>query len=165
MLVAGLQLAVLMLFWQPIPGVVWAIESDAMRMVIHALAALGWILLFASTFMIDHAELFGLKQVYLWLRRRPVEPAPFRLTILYAMVRHPIMLGLLVGLWAAPTMTVGHAVLAGFMTIYILIGIHFEERDLVATHGDAYRRYQREVPRLLPLARPVDARRLEAGHG
>lgn len=160
-LVAGLQLAVLMFFWQPVPQVLWAIESAPLRWAVYALAAFGWIFLFASTFMIDHAELFGLKQAYLWLRRRAVSPAPFRLTLVYAMVRHPIMLGMLVGLWAAPTMTVGHALLAGFMTVYILIGIHFEERDLVAQHGDAYRRYQHEVPRLLPLARPIDAQRLE----
>ena len=163
-LVAGVQLLVLMVWWQPLPAVLWSVESLPLRVSLYALCAFGWILLFASTFMIDHFELFGLKQVYAWLRRRTLTPGTFRLTILYALVRHPIMLGMLIGLWATPTMTVGHAMLAGFMTVYILIGIHFEERDLVAKHGDAYRRYQREVPRLVPRARPVDARVLEAKH-
>lgn len=151
-LVSAVMLGVLMAGWQPMALVLWEVKPELLRALVYAIGALGWIILFAATFMIDHFELFGLRQAYARLRGGVAEPVPFRLTFLYAAVRHPIMLGLLIGLWAAPTMTAGHGLLAAAMTVYILIGVHYEERDLVAKHGERYERYRRDVPKLLPRA-------------
>jgi protein-S-isoprenylcysteine O-methyltransferase Ste14 len=114
---------------------------------------LGWGIALASTFMISHVDLFGLRQVYLAWRGKPYTDIAFHVRLFYRLVRHPLMLGFVIVFWAAPTMTAGHLLFSLAMTGYILIATHLEERDLVAVLGDQYRDYRREVPMLLPLRR------------
>ena len=147
---ASSTLILLFAFWRPLPGVVWQLAGTPAA-VVWALAALGWTTVLLSTFMIGHFELFGLRQVWLELRGR-VQPADgFRTPLLYRFVRHPIMLGFLIAFWSAPTMTVGRLLFALVTTGYILVAVQLEERDLIAAHGESYRRYKREVPAFLPL--------------
>lgn len=143
--------------WRHIPGVVWQVEG-ALAYVLYALAFVGWGTVFYSSFLIDHFELFGLRQVVRHFRQLPAESPHFRERSLYRLVRHPLMLGLLLGFWATPVMTMGHLFLAAMCTGYILFGVQIEERSLVAEHGDSYREYRRRVPMLLPLPLPRRAR-------
>jgi methanethiol S-methyltransferase len=151
-LASGLALGALLWFWRPIEGELWHV-SDAGLVAVYAVFALGALILVGATFMIDHFELFGLKQAWRSGETQPASPE-FRVALLYRLVRHPIMLGLLIMLWAAPHMTIDHLVVSLGLTAYILVALRFEERDLVHEHGQAYRQYQRAVPRLLPLPRP-----------
>jgi methanethiol S-methyltransferase len=149
-LATSLCLALLIVGWTPPQGVLWHTNDPVATALLWSVCAGGWALLFVSTFLIDHFELFGLKQSWLRVRRvKPVETA-FRTPALYRVVRHPMMLGFLLGFWATPHMTVSHFVLASGMTLYILVGIAFEERDLVRRFGASYLRYQRTVPKLIP---------------
>ena len=152
-LAATLLVALLVWQWRPIPTIVWNVPWPAARAVLVAISFGGWGVVFAASWMLDHFELFGLRQPFDRLRGRASRPIDFRTPGLYRYVRHPIYLGFLVGFWSAPTMTVGHAVLALGMTIYVFIGMHFEERDLVRTFGDPYRDYQRRVPAVFPFRR------------
>ena len=150
-LASGVALGMLLWWWRPLEGELWNASGAALAAV-GAAFALGALILVGATFMIDHFELFGLKQAWR-VRDARGGPAEFRVVLLYRLVRHPIMLGMLVMLWAAPRMTLDHLVLSLGLTAYILVALHFEERDLEHEHGQAYRRYQRTVPRLLPLPR------------
>jgi methanethiol S-methyltransferase len=132
---------------------VWEITSPAGRMAIYALFALGWVVVLLSTFMINHFDLFGLRQVWLPLIGRPYVPVSLRTPWLYRHVRHPLYLGFLLAFWATPQMTLAHLVFALATTAYILIAIQLEERDLVAEHGVAYEDYRRKVPMLVPALR------------
>ena len=147
------SLALLVLFWQwrPMGGLVWNIEQPMIRMAIYGLYAKGWLLVLGSTFLINHFDLFGLRQVYLFLRGREYTQLKFGTPVLYRHVRHPLCLGWLFAFWATPTMTVAHLVFAIATTVYILMAIQFEEKDLVSLHGDEYRRYQKRVPMIVPL--------------
>jgi protein-S-isoprenylcysteine O-methyltransferase Ste14 len=149
------SLALLLLFWQwrPLPEVVWSVELPAARAGLWALAASGWLLVLVSTVLIDHFELFGLKQVLFHCQGRELAPFRFRQPALYQVVRHPIMLGFLIAFWATPRMTRGHLLFAVATTGYILVGTWLEERDLVAHFGETYREYRRRVPRLIPFLR------------
>jgi len=149
-LVASTCLAALTLAWVPLPGELWRTDDPLALVLLWSVCAGGWLLLLVSTFLIDHFELFGLKQG--WMRVRRVEPAEiaFRTPALYRLVRHPMMLGFLLGFWATPHMSLSQFVLATGMTLYILVGISFEERDLVRRFGERYLRYQRSVPKLIP---------------
>jgi len=152
-------LALLFWLWRPIPQpVLWRIDAPAGRTAMWTVFALGWTLVLASTFLIDHWELFGLRQVHARLTGRPLPAVRFRTPLLYRHVRHPLYLGLLLGFWAAPVMTAGHLVFALGATVYILVGIAFEERDLVAQFGERYRRYRREVAMLIPGVRSRNGR-------
>jgi protein-S-isoprenylcysteine O-methyltransferase Ste14 len=155
-LASSLVLLLLYWQWQPLPMPVWQVESETARWLLHALAALGWALVLASTFLIDHFDLFGLRQSWrAALGHGPSPHAPFVTRAFYRIVRHPIMLGFLVAFWATPTMSVGHLLFALATTGYILVAVKYlEERDLVAQYGDTYRDYQRRVPMLLPWRRP-----------
>jgi methanethiol S-methyltransferase len=147
--------ALLLLYWQwrTMPTVIWDVQQPAGRMVVWAAFWLGWAIVFASTFMISHFDLFGLRQVYLAWRGKPYTELDFHVRLLYRLVRHPLMFGFLVAFWAAPTMTAGHLLFTVANTCYILIAVQIEERDLIAALGDKYRNYRRQVSILLPLPR------------
>jgi protein-S-isoprenylcysteine O-methyltransferase Ste14 len=151
-----LSSAVLMLLywqWRNMPAVIWDVRQPAGRLALWALFWLGWVIALASTFMVSHFDLFGLRQVYLAWRGKPYTHIGFHARLLYRLVRHPLMLGFLIAFWATPTMTAGHLLFSIAMTGYILIAIQVEERDLVAALGDQYRDYRRDVPGLLPRPR------------
>lgn len=150
-LASSLALGLLYRFWRPLPGVVWDVQAPAPRLGLLALFWGGVALALASTFLISHAGLFGLGQAWARCRGRPYQEPPFRLTALYARVRHPLMLGFLVTFWAAPTLTWGRLLFAAGMTAYILAGTWLEERDLLRDLGPGYAAYLRAVPRFLPL--------------
>jgi protein-S-isoprenylcysteine O-methyltransferase Ste14 len=168
-LTASLCLGLTFWQWRALPQVLWNVTSPAVRAALWTLMAAGGALAFVSTCLTNHFDLFGLRQVWLAARGRPYEPVPFRARAVYRVVRHPMMLGLLLAFWAAPTMTWEHALFALVMTAYIVIGIRFEERDLEHTFGESYRRYRREVrafiPLPLPLARLASARKRDRSQG
>jgi methanethiol S-methyltransferase len=149
-LFASLALIAMFLFWQPLPGAVWQVESEAGRMVLWALFAAGWAIVLVSTLLISHFELFGLKQVWAHARGAGAEPPLFREPFFYRLVRHPIYTGFFIAFWAAPTMTVGHLLFAVAMSAYMLVAIQFEERDLVRLFGEQYTDYRRRVGMLAP---------------
>jgi protein-S-isoprenylcysteine O-methyltransferase Ste14 len=149
------SLALILLFWQwrPITDVVWSIQSTAGTYIFYAVFFLGFVTVLLSTFMINHFDLFGLRQVYAYQKGEEYTELGFRTPFLYKFVRHPIYLGFIIAFWAAPTMTVGHALFAVMTTAYILVAIQFEERDIVHNFGDEYINYRRHVSMLLPLPR------------
>jgi protein-S-isoprenylcysteine O-methyltransferase Ste14 len=160
-LFSSLALIALFIWWQPMGGIVWDIASPAGIKAMYATYASGWLLLLYVTFLIDHFDLFGLRQVWLHWRGRAYTPVAFRTPWLYRQVRHPLYIGWLLIFWATPTMTVAHLVFAIMTTAYILVAIQFEERDLISEHPE-YAEYRRRVPMLLPFtgrgakpARPV----------
>ena len=136
--------------WQPIAGELWNVTGAGM-FALYAVAALGYLMVPLCSFLTDHFELFGLRQVAEYAFGWPQPKSEFKQHALYKKVRHPMMLGWMVAFWATPYMTVGHVLFASTMTTYILVAIHFEERDLVQRHGQAYRDYQARVPKLLPI--------------
>ena len=150
-LLASATLILLFWQWQPIPMRVWTLPPGPAHLVVDAIFWLGWGIVFASTFLINHFELFGLRQVFARLTHRKVADTQFRTPLFYRYVRHPLYLGFLLAFWATPTMTAGHLVFAIGTTGYILLGIYLEERDLLATFGEQYRRYRRDVRMLLPF--------------
>lgn len=152
-LLASLTLLLLYWQWRPMPAIAWDLDHPAGRALLVGLFWLGWAIAFASSFFISHFDLFGLRQVVLHLIGSPYTDLPFERTMLYKYVRHPLMLGLAIAFWAAPRMSVGHLLFAAAGTGYILVGLWFEERDLLAAHGDAYRQYHDEVPMLIPWPR------------
>ncbi|MEP3783312.1 MAG: methanethiol S-methyltransferase [Ascidiaceihabitans sp.] len=138
-------------FWQPLARPVWDVRNTNFEMLLIMLFWIGWLVVLTSTFMIDHFDLFGLKQVYANLKKRQVTQKGFVKIGLYRLVRHPIMTGFLIAFWAAPAMSVGHLLFALVATGYIVIAVlHLEEKDLIAEIGDDYRAYQREVPAFIP---------------
>jgi len=153
------SLALLLLFWQwrPIGGMVWSVRGP-LATVAHIVGAAGWLTVLGSTFLLNHFDLFGLRQVWLHLRGKPYTPIVFRAPGPYRFVRHPLYVGWLLAFWATPTMTAAHLVFALATTGYILGAIQLEERDLLAAHGESYRRYRDAVPMLVPRPRwRVDA--------
>jgi protein-S-isoprenylcysteine O-methyltransferase Ste14 len=149
-LVSSLLLALICWKWQAIPAVVWDISSPAVNALLQALFALGWVILLLSTFMINHFDLFGLRQVYLRMRGVEYTALNFKQWAFYKFVRHPIMLGFVIAFWAAPHMSLGHLVFSIATTGYILIGILLEERDLMRYHSAEYGVYRARVPMLFP---------------
>jgi protein-S-isoprenylcysteine O-methyltransferase Ste14 len=146
------SLTLLLLFWQwrPMPAVIWKIEEPEMAWVITGSSLLGWVIVFTSTFLINHFELFGLHQVASNLSGKKMPVPVFRTPLFYKFVRHPIYLGFIIAFWAAPTMSAGHLLFAAVTTAYILVGILLEERDLIEMFGDDYRSYRQRVSMLLP---------------
>jgi protein-S-isoprenylcysteine O-methyltransferase Ste14 len=152
-LFASALLALLFWQWRPMPQPVWTVTGPVGVFVLHAIFWLGWGLVLLSTFLINHFELFGLRQVWARMTGGRIPDPVFRTPMLYKNVRHPIYLGFIMAFWGTPAMTMGHLLFAIATTGYILIGIWFEERDLIALFGDQYRRYKAEVSMLIPLPR------------
>ena len=147
------SLALILLFWQwrPLGGVVWSVDDPAGRVVLRSLFAFGWALVLVSTFLINHFDLFGLRQVWLFFRNKPYTTLKFGTPGPYRLVRHPLYVGWFFAFWMTPTMTYAHLLFAIATTAYILIAIQFEERDLVREYGELYEEYRRRVPMLVPL--------------
>ncbi len=143
-------LALLFWQWRPITDVVWAIEGSVGRAIVYGLFILGFAVVVISTFVIDHFDLFGLKQVVLFARKKSYPEPRFQVTFFYRFVRHPLLLGFIIAFWAAPTMTAGHLLFAVVTTLYMLVAIQIEERDLERAHGPAYAEYRRQVPMIIP---------------
>ncbi len=149
-LFSSLALIALFVHWQPIGGVIWDVQDPVGQAVLYGLFAFGWGLVLVATFLINHFDLFGLRQVWLYLRGKEYRPLNFGTPALYKIVRHPLYVGWFFAFWATPTMTVAHLFFAMLTTAYILIAIRFEERDLVAEHGARYSEYRKQVPMLIP---------------
>lgn len=150
---SSLLLILLYWLWIPIPAVIWEVSIPAFRAVIWALFWFGWLLALVSTFLINHFDLFGLRQVYLYWTKRPYESISFCTPLLYRWVRHPLILGFLIAFWAAPTMTGGRLLFAVATTAYCLIATRLEERDLLYFYGERYAGYRRQVRMLVPIPR------------
>ncbi len=151
LLATGVVLLPLLWLWQPMPAVLWSVGSPLARRAITGIALLAWTYLFAASFAIDHFELFGLQQAWRGFRGEGPNPVPFRERWMYRFDRHPIMTGMLVGLWATPEMTRGHLLFAAGFSLYVAIGVHFEERALRRQWGETYEAYRRRVPTIVPL--------------
>ncbi len=147
------SLALILLFtqWRPLGGVIWIVESPALRFALWGLFAFGWVLVLVSTFLINHFDLFGLRQVWRYLMGQPNDLLRFATPGPYRLVRHPLYVGWLFAFWMTPVMTLAHLLFSITTTAYILLAIQFEERDLVREHGDAYEEYRRSVPMLVPF--------------
>jgi protein-S-isoprenylcysteine O-methyltransferase Ste14 len=153
-LVAGLQMIALLALWRPIPAPVWSVREPAARAALWGLFGLGWLVVVAGLLSLRNTRLFGLAQAWAAARGRTPEQPGLRIRGIYRRIRHPLYAGTLISVWATPGMSAGHALLAAFFTLYILLGIRFEERDLLARHGESYRRYRDAVPALLPWPAP-----------
>jgi methanethiol S-methyltransferase len=158
-LLASLCLILFFWQWRPMTEVVWDVRNATGWWLLLALFGLGWLTVLGSTFLVSHADLFGLRQVTAHLRGVRYQPARFATPLLYKLVRHPLYLGFFIAFWATPRMTRGHLLFAVATSGYILIAIQFEEHDLIGYFGDAYRRYREQTPMLIPFTkRPRDAR-------
>jgi methanethiol S-methyltransferase len=157
-LLSNLALLLIFWLWRPLAQPVWEIASPALRWLIWGICACGWIVVLVSTFLIDHFELFGLRQTFLYFSGRADRLTGFKTVALYRYVRHPLMSGFLIAFWATPTMSVGHLFFAATTTAYILIALQIEERDLLTFHGDEYREYRRQVGMLIPAAKRTKSR-------
>ncbi len=150
-LISGILLAFLVWQWEPMGGTIWTIPYDSvLYYIIYILFFAGWTILFISTFLINHFDLFGLRQTYHELLKRPYRPLEFKVKAFYKYVRHPLYLGGIVGIWASPTMTLTHLCFAILLTGYFVLGALFEEKDLVSDFGDDYRNYQKETGMFIP---------------
>lgn len=149
-LVSSSCLLLLIGFWQPLPGYIWRVESHLGQSFFYFFFFLGWLIMYMATILINHWDLFGLRQVYLFWKRRPYAALLYRHPFLYKKLRHPLYLGFLIAFWSSPAMSVTHFVFAAGMTCYILLGIQWEEQDLVRDFGEIYLAYKKRVPKLFP---------------
>ena len=149
-LFSSAALALLYWQWRPLPDPVWTVRASLAVAALHAVFWVSWAMLLASTCMLSHFELFGVRQVLAHRRGEELPAAPFSTPGLYRHVRHPIYFSFLLAFWSTPTMSVGHLLFALATTGYILLAIQLEERDLIAVFGNQYRRYRRQVPMLVP---------------
>ncbi|HQV33053.1 MAG TPA: isoprenylcysteine carboxylmethyltransferase family protein [Calditrichia bacterium] len=156
-LVSSVLFFAIFYFWQPIPITLWHLENPLAATAMHVLFGLGWLILLLSTFLINHFELFGLQQVFLQLRGKKSRNGRFVTPLFYKLVRHPMMVGILISVYSTPHMTVGHLIFALCTTLYIAVGVRYEERDLADHFGDDYTRYQQEVPKLIPTGKKKTA--------
>ena len=152
-LLSSICLALLMWLWQPMGGIIWTVDNTIVKTALLILYLSGWAIVFLSSFLINHFDLFGLRQAWLYFKDQPYTDLPFRLPFLYRFVRHPLYFGLLLAFWSASTMTVTHLFFAIMTTGYILTGIRFEEKDLLTHFGEKYRQYKKRVPMIIPTGR------------
>lgn len=150
-LLATICLLLLMWQWQPIGGVIWSVKKHSVQVFLTVLYFLGWLIVLLSTFMINHFDLFGLRQVWLYYSGKKYEPLRFRVPLFYKYVRHPLYLGWIIVFWATPVMTAAHLLFAVLTTAYIFTAIQFEENDLIKTFGEKYKNYKRWVPMIIPF--------------
>ncbi len=155
-LFSGLVLIMFVLYWQPIDGIFWDVKNETLRVLLWSGFVFGWLFSVVATFVINHFELFGLQQVYLHLLNKPTPTQAFTQKFFYKFIRHPIQFGVLLGLWITPIMNYGHLMLSVLMTIYIFIGLYFEEKDLVEEIGEAYVAYKQRVGMMFPRGREQD---------
>ena len=156
-LLSSACLMLLMWQWQPIGGTIWTVENGALKTILSVLYLSGWAIVFISTFLINHFDLFGLRQTWLYFSGRPYTQLPFRLPLFYRLVRHPLYLGFMIAFWSTPVMTSAHLLFALLTTGYILTAIQFEERDLVNHFGEKYRNYKKWAPMIIPFSKRKDA--------
>jgi len=151
--VLATNLVLILLYWQwrPLPVTVWELTNPTAVAALWGICAIGWLVVLISTFMIDHFDLFGLKQTIIYFLGRPCRSPDFKVVGFYKYVRHPLLLGFIIAFWAAPTMTVGHLLYAVITTVYMLLAIQIEEHDLLAAHGEDYADYRRRVSMIVPL--------------
>lgn len=149
-LMSGIAMAIAIYCWQPVPGTIWQVQGTLAQVTLWSAYAIGWGYLFVATFVTNHFELMGLRQVYLYFIKQPYSKLPFTNKYMYRYSRHPMMLGVLIGMWAVPTMSVSHFIMAGLFTVYIAIGVALEERDLVKQFGETYREYKKQIATLIP---------------
>jgi methanethiol S-methyltransferase len=150
-ILASLCLILIMREWKPVGGTIWSIENEGLKASLNILYLVGWLIILASTFLINHFDLFGLRQVWLYFLGKPYVSLPFGIPLFYKLVRHPLYLGFLVAFWSAPVMTVAHLLFAIVTTSFILTAIQFEERDLPDHVGDKYRSHKKKIPMILPF--------------
>ena len=150
LLLTGLTLMFAIAFWQPVPGMVWQVEHTGLMIGLWVLYGLGWTYLLLATFVTNHFELMGLRQTYFYVRNLSYRKVTFTDKYMYKYSRHPMMLGLLVGMWCVPVMSISQFVMASLLTLYVFIGIFFEERDLINEFGESYKKYKKEVAALIP---------------
>jgi methanethiol S-methyltransferase len=149
-LAASLALLAIITFWQPLPQLIWNVQNASVDMLLHILFWLGWAIIFISSFLINHFDLFGLRQVWLFSRRQSYEPLAFQTPGLYRFIRHPIYFGFVIAFWSTPRMTADHLFFAIMTTAYMLLAIQFEERDLISFHGEPYKVYRSGVSMIVP---------------
>jgi len=152
-LLASLCLILLFWYWQPMGGLIWNVQSEAIRILLIAISLFGFTIVLVSTFLINHFDLFGLRQVWFYATGKTYTSLPFRTPFFYQYVRHPLYLGFMIAFWSTPTMTVAHLFFAIMTTGYMLVAIQFEEHDLVNHFGSSYSEYKRSLPMLLPFTK------------
>lgn len=152
-LLASLCLILLFEYWQPMGGVIWQVESELMQLLLKALCLVGFGIVLVSTFLINHFDLFGLRQVWFYFIGKKYEPLPFRTPFFYKYVRHPLYLGFMIAFWSTPTMTIAHLFFAIMTTVYMLTAIQFEENDLIKQFGTNYQEYKKTAPMIIPFVK------------
>jgi protein-S-isoprenylcysteine O-methyltransferase Ste14 len=156
-LLSSFCLILLELLWQPMGGVIWSVKNVLVQNILNGVFVTGWLIVLLSTFMINHFDLFGLRQVWFYVKGKPYEPLRFRVPFFYRVVRHPLYLGWLLAFWATPVMTVAHLLFASLTTSYIFTAIYFEEKDLITTFGSKYNEYKKKVPMIFPTGKNTAA--------
>ena len=149
-LLTGVALILIFWFWQPLPATIWEVEATWASLILQWGFWLGWLIVFLSTWMIDHFSLFGLKQVWNYMRDNEQSPPQFMEPGFYKYVRHPLMLGFFIAFWSIPEMTVGHLLFSAGMTLYIIVGVYYEEKAMIRRFGEKYEDYRERVPKFFP---------------
>lgn len=157
-LLSSICMIALFIFWQPMGGVIWSFEAGSTYWLLQSISLVGFLIVLVSTFLINHFDLFGLRQVWLFFTVKPYTQLKFRTPFFYKYVRHPLYLGWMIAFWAAPVMTVAHLMFAIICTIYMLTAIKLEERDLMSAFGDQYAKYREQAPMLIPFTKKRNQR-------
>ena len=147
---SGIVTVIAIYFWQPIPGMVWEVQNLVAQNGLWSAYALGWTYLFTASFVTNHFELMGLRQVYLYFTNKPYTSLPLTSKFMYRYSRHPMMLGFLIGMWCIPVMSLSHFLMSALLTLYFFIGVFYEERDLIRNFGEIYKRYKKEIAAFIP---------------